>query len=348
VRTEKDRGFGIFVYHRVSRRITALESSIAVDPRVFERQIRRFAKQGNVLSLPTALNMMDSGEPFARDACVLTFDDGYRDNWTMAYPILRAYQVPATFFVVTDCISQKLLKWDDRLYRLLAKAKGKCVVVDIENNGVMVRRVRLDMSRPQGTLVDMLLTELTILADEDREDALAQIARQVGSKRSHSVPERLMLNWEEVGQMAQDPFIAIGSHSVSHVSLGRIPSERVAWQLQESKRQIEQHIDQEVDLFSYPFGQREDIGAETTGFLRSAGYKAAVTYIFGRNYGTTDPYDLRRVRAAGSDGFYTVLIQRLKLSPIGEHLKRSMFFCPRHYPEARAPDTVDSATEKVR
>ena len=124
--------------------------------------------------------------------------------------------------------------------------------------------------------------------------------------------------------MAQDPLMTIGSHTVTHVSLGRIPSEKVAWQLEESKRQIEQRIDQHVDLFSYPFGQREDVGAEAVGFLRSAGYKAALTYIYGRNYVTTDPYDLRRVRAAGSDSPYAAIIQRLKLSPIGEDIKRSM------------------------
>ncbi|MFQ5680788.1 MAG: polysaccharide deacetylase family protein [Candidatus Omnitrophota bacterium] len=97
----------VLMYHRVDGQ-QSLVSKLAVSPRAFERQMRFFSRHRyNVISLKNAVGLLKDGEKIPAKTVVITFDDGYEDNYSTAFPILKKYNIPATIFVIVDFIGHK-------------------------------------------------------------------------------------------------------------------------------------------------------------------------------------------------------------------------------------------------
>jgi peptidoglycan/xylan/chitin deacetylase (PgdA/CDA1 family) len=95
--------------------------------------------------------------------------------------------------------------------------------------------------------------------------------------------------------------IVFGAHTVTHPFLSKLGPDRAAWELSESKRRIETELQSSVEHFAYPNGREEDFAPWNKDVLRAAGYRAAVTTIWGLNYRSTDPLELRRGQPWESD-----------------------------------------------
>ena len=102
-----------------------------------------------------------------------------------------------------------------------------------------------------------------------------------------------MLTWDEVRLMSANG-ITFGGHTVNHPFLSRLTSDGFLWEVSECKRRIEDELQLPADYFAYPNGREEDFGLSNKVLIRKAGYRAAVTTIWGVNYGSTDPFELRR------------------------------------------------------
>jgi peptidoglycan/xylan/chitin deacetylase (PgdA/CDA1 family) len=88
--------------------------------------------------------------------------------------------------------------------------------------------------------------------------------------------------------------IEFGGHTVTHPFLSKLTAEQAAWEVSECKRRIEEEMQAPVGFFAYPNGREEDFAASNKKILRDAGYRGAVTTIWGMNYRSTDPMELRR------------------------------------------------------
>jgi len=89
---------------------------LSVTPENFERQIRYIKDKGfKVISLDEFTEGIKKGRRFARNGVVITMDDGYENNFTYAYPVLKKYNFPATIFLATNYIatSSGFLNWDE-------------------------------------------------------------------------------------------------------------------------------------------------------------------------------------------------------------------------------------------
>jgi peptidoglycan/xylan/chitin deacetylase (PgdA/CDA1 family) len=103
------------------------------------------------------------------------------------------------------------------------------------------------------------------------------------------------LSWEQLIELHRNG-VTIGSHTHRHLNLGLATEAEVAEELQISKRLLEERLETEVRYFSYPWGQRRNIGRAAPRLVRESGYRAACSTLWGRNVAGTDPYMLRRVR----------------------------------------------------
>ena len=86
--------------------------------------------------------------------------------------------------------------------------------------------------------------------------------------------------------------INFGGHTVNHPFLSRLTSDGFLWEVSECKRRIEDELQLPADYFAYPNGREEDFGLSNKTLIRQAGYRAAVTTIWGVNYSSTDPFEL--------------------------------------------------------
>jgi len=101
----------IVTFHRVQD--TDSPEGLTVSVPMFERYCRFFARHFRVVSLRDLVDKLERGEKLNRELAI-TFDDGYRDNFENAAPVLEKYSLPATFFVVTQWIGSDVVPWWDR------------------------------------------------------------------------------------------------------------------------------------------------------------------------------------------------------------------------------------------
>jgi peptidoglycan/xylan/chitin deacetylase (PgdA/CDA1 family) len=103
----------------------------------------------------------------------------------------------------------------------------------------------------------------------------------------------MMLTWDQVRHLKKRN-IDFGGHTVTHPFLSRLSPDQVTWEVTECKRRIELELQEPVDYFAYPSGRNEDFGSWNKDAIRSAGYRAAVSTIWGSNDRSTDRMELRR------------------------------------------------------
>ena len=277
-------------YHRIGNAEEAV-----YDPGVFSATVDEFDDQVcylkrhfHMFTLEEAVAIVNREEPL-RTGVLITFDDGYRDNYTQAFPVLRSHGVQGTFFLPTSFVGTSLLPfWDVIAYAIRHSGKEEIVVdypeaarFDLKPNSVR-RTLRAIMRRCK---------RLTAADREMFIDAL-QDACGVRPPRKHGA--RLFMNWDEVLEMYAGG-MAFGSHTRTHEVLRALSFEKQVDEVRESRRILEEHTRVCIDTLSYPNGRTWTFSNETKRALRESGYRAAFSFYGGINRSEDlDPLDVRR------------------------------------------------------
>jgi len=246
----------------------------------FERQIEYLAARYQVLTGPEFLAYLD-GTPASRSSALITFDDGYQDNFTAAFPVLRRYGVTAVFFVSTQFVGARENRlWLHRADAMLATADGSALEEWAERHKLGARRTgwRAALKR---------------LGRGARDDALGDLRQFVDGDAN--VPEHLApMTWDEIRAMA-DAGMTIGSHTASHQILAAASAREVGEELDASRADLEARLGRPCLLFSYPNGTPADFGFSDLEAVRSAGYACAFTQINGVVNARSPRYALPRI-----------------------------------------------------
>jgi peptidoglycan/xylan/chitin deacetylase (PgdA/CDA1 family) len=279
------RNLQILAYHRVNDDGDALFPAMPTGQ--FARQMEYLSAHCFPCSLDEAVARLARND-LPEKAVVVTFDDGYRDNYVHAFPILRRYGIPATIFLATGAIGSGKMIWHDRVFRAFRTTKVAALegFPNIENN-LPVRT--LEERRAAQARVLRLLWELP---DEERVDRIGRLEKCL-SIESKQTSVGLMLGWDEVLAMSTSG-ISFGSHTISHPILSKLPCRRLREEIEESKRIIENKIRRPITGFAYPVGRKQDFNDQVKAMVKEAGYQCGLTTIFGVNEAGQDPFELRR------------------------------------------------------
>jgi peptidoglycan/xylan/chitin deacetylase (PgdA/CDA1 family) len=209
---------------------------------------------------------------------LLTFDDGYKDNFDIALPILKKYEVPAIFLVTTGCIGSDGLLWHDRV-RLFYEMK--------ERKGIYrAAKVKKQCKKALGELKK---------ASPEKGTEYFKSLESAGQKHP-----RLMMTWEEVRQ-AHKQGIMIGPHTHSHPILAGLNEDQQREEIGRSVEAIKKNLGFSPRFFSYPEGGKQSYGDATIRALKQARIEVAFTIENGINSEDTPPYLLKRVGICPSD-----------------------------------------------
>jgi len=208
----------VLLYHRVEDASGVLD--LSVPPALFDAQLAWLRQECAVVPLETLLE--SAPESLPERAVALTFDDGYVDNLAVVAPILRKHELPATFFLTTRWLDDRGEYWWDLLERV--------TVTDAE-------RARMHDLMVHATL-------------EERDALVAEIA----GRQSAGAPRVRPMMADEVRQLAAEPRVAVGAHSVNHLALPNQSREVVRREIEESCAALERVVGRPVSLFAYPYG----------------------------------------------------------------------------------------------
>ena len=282
------RGRGaILNYHRVlpSNKIDNSLVNISVSTDNFIHQLNYLKNNFDIISLDDLLFHLKSKSNEFKIA--ITFDDGYSDNLDYAYPILEKLKAPATIYVITKFINNKVIPWWIKLDHFIKnnpKIFGdKKKIFEFYKNDILLR------------------DQLTI----DKK-----ISSIIG-KNYKLEYNRTFLDQKEIQYLSKQKFITIGSHSHSHYNFSKLTQEQTFSEFKTSKSILEKIIKKKIFHFSYPYGSHQNINFKFNNFLKKLGYLSAVTTII-KKLNQQDPFQLPRIFINNDNHLF-----RLKLKLIG-------------------------------
>jgi peptidoglycan/xylan/chitin deacetylase (PgdA/CDA1 family) len=279
--------FQILVYHRVLPVSDPFViSMVTVD--LFARQMRLLKECYRPVSLDTLIEELDGGR-VPPGTVAVTFDDGYRDNYEHAWPVLKACGVPATVYVATGLTGTRRTSWYDQvLSALRAPGPGR---FSFEPAGV--RDADISGAEKRAAVAYGLLEWLKGFPPAARD---AQVAALLAALGKPPEPEdRLMLDWDEIRAMRASRLIAFGAHTVHHPILSHLPEAEMESEIAGSQRALENALQEPIRHFAYPNGKPGDYTAATQAALKRLGFVSAVTTSPGVNGRETDRFGwLRR------------------------------------------------------
>jgi peptidoglycan/xylan/chitin deacetylase (PgdA/CDA1 family) len=274
-------------YHRVSDVCDSFLPPMSI--KTFETQMTYLARHCTVLNLDEAVERIKT-QDVPDHAVVVTFDDGYADNYIHAFPILRRLSIPATIFLPTDVIGTGRVLWHDQVFSALSKSKVPLIEGFPENGS----RFSLETLQDRRHAQDAILRYIRSLDVSRRNHEIGRLFGLLDFSMNLESP-RVYLDWSEVKAM-QSHGIGFGSHTATHPILSLLSEAEAREEVLESKRLIEKNLGIRVKSFAYPSGRRQDFSETTKALLRESGYECAVTMIHGTNSVGADLFEMRRTQ----------------------------------------------------
>jgi peptidoglycan/xylan/chitin deacetylase (PgdA/CDA1 family) len=238
----------------------------------FARLLAYLQARFHVISLETFLQGDGATAGGSKPCCLLTFDDGWRDTYTTAYPLLRKFGMPAVVFVATGVVGSKGGFWEEQLRKA----------------------VRLSASDVQATSkesdLEIMIERLAHMPAEKRQAFLAKLLPAAGSNGSADATDR-MSSWSQVIEMSRDG-VEIGAHSVSHPLLTYERGATLQRELSACKAALENAVGKPVRAFAYPYGDWDE---RVRRRVEQSGYDCAFITLPGWHERGRNRYTIRRI-----------------------------------------------------
>ena len=218
----------------------------------------------------------------SKPRCVVTFDDGWIDNFTTAYPWLKKFGVPAVIFVVPDFVESGKPFWVEQLVHAWREPHQR------ERIQSRLRELAVDGPGPRANLEDVV-EWLKHMVAQRRQRILGGLLSSQESERDPEVDRPV--TWDQLREMCQKG-IEVGSHTVSHPLLTYEDDATVERELRECKQVIEERLATNVRAFAYPNG---DWDPRVRKMVQQAGYECAFTTCRGWHRHGEDPFTIRRI-----------------------------------------------------
>lgn len=301
----------VLVYHRILRPEDHPydRDVIEASPEQFDDQMRMLRKRYDVATPDELPGLVANPRQLRHFRVGITFDDGYRDNYTNAFPILKSHGLKAIFFLPTHFVGTMRLPWWDRIANLVRTSKRSTITLEYPKRVSVV----VDRADPEPA-IRTVIRAYTRSTGVELEKFLAEVERACDGPLPAEGTERQFLSFEEAAEM-QAAGMGIGSHSHSHTVLGNMLPEDQRDECLRS-REVLEASGLRADTFAYPVGQPTSFSKTTMGCVKEAGYRVAFSNYGGINLpDQLDPFDVRRL-GMGMDEDVSRLRLRLALSQL--------------------------------
>jgi peptidoglycan/xylan/chitin deacetylase (PgdA/CDA1 family) len=276
-RTLSARMARILMYHNFSGPGSTDPDALNMDG--IRRQFGYLQRHFRVVPLLQLVEQLASGRDPESRSVALTVDDGRRNCYEFFFPLLKEFELPATFFVVSSFIRREDWIWTDKVMWLSEQIR--CV------DELAPNRIR-DVFR-----------SLNRMRPEERNARLEAMAERAGITIPQDAPKKYEpCSWSELREIADSGLVEVGSHTVTHPILSSVTDEESWRELTLSRSQIEESIGRKVNSFCVPNGMPGDYRLSQIHQIADAGYACAVVSQFGLVGRGSDPYQLPRMGAA--------------------------------------------------
>lgn len=224
-----------------------------------------------VVSLDTVYEILVNKRKIDKKFVVFTFDDGYIDTYTLAYPIFKKYNIPFTIYVTTCFVDKTVNLW---WYALKDLVKNNTIVKFSYNENNYSYIVKTQKQKNQ---VYSKIKELILSQDDLGSNKLMENIFMKNGIDLQEYSDKLTLNWDQIKELSKDKSVTIGAHTTNHYNLKRLDKESVKKEIIESKSKLEIFTGAKVENFAFPFGTRNEVGKREFELVRDLGFKTITT-----------------------------------------------------------------------
>ena len=291
----------ILMYHRVTNSLNSIidysSDGMTVTYKVFEKQMKYLSRNYNVVSLNQLLSYLIREEDMPKRLCVITFDDGWKEVYDYAYPVLKKFRLPATIFLTTNHVEEKNWFWEERLKYLIARIFQSKQDMKLHANNSLINKLEKcglqDIVSIKRRELNSYIAKIIYRCRKENPERLNSIFQELENliHLSSIIEPRLFLNWREVKEMSQNG-ISFGAHTQSHCNLTTCSENETSKEVNNSKNILEREIDFTVDTFAYPYG-KYDLAVKS--IVKESGFICACSTESGFLDKNSDHFALKRV-----------------------------------------------------
>lgn len=278
----------ILTYHRFARE----KEPSKISAREFRSHLEYLKIHNRVLPLAETIDCLKQGKTLPPNATVITIDDGYADAYDIAFPLLKEFGLPATVYAITDFLDKKIWLWTDLMRYALLNTKKDSIKIDFGPYDIIEARFTDDAKRLE--TANRINERLKKLPNDLRDRKINAIGNDLEVEVPELPPASFgSMNWIQAREMEAEN-IWIESHTVTHPILTNVGQAVLDFEMQTSKRRLEEVLGRRVDHFCYPNGS---LDKNVCAAARNAGYASAVTTAYGFNDARTNPFSMNRIDA---------------------------------------------------
>ena len=282
----------ISMYHYTRDLINSRYPEIkGLDYPLFEKQLQFFKDNFNVIKMEELIDALKNGSDLPENALLLTFDDGYIDNYTVALPLLKKYGFQGSFFIPAKTFCENKILDVNKIHFILAVVPNRNEM-DVLYDDLLKQ---IDIYREAGHQIpdtDELIDKYamanrfddarTVFCKRVLQTALPEMIRNeisdylfnkyVGIKES-SFAKELYLNREQIALMKENGMF-IGIHGYDHYWLGNLEEEKMKRDIDKALEEMSDYIDENCWVMNYPYGSYNE---EVIKYIESKGCVLALT-----------------------------------------------------------------------
>lgn len=312
----------VLAYHRINdcqaASFDAYAPNVSATVEEFKLQIDYVAENYAVISLDQLAAFVSGDGSLPNNALLITFDDGYLDNYENAFPVLQNYGLPAVIFLMTSRMDSPTLRpwWDEVAYYFHHTKHPQ--TIELPLLGIC----SLANINEKTETCDAFMEALKQVSEDEKQTILAGLPTYFDMAPPNDPP--MFMSWEQINTLVANG-VACQPHTVTHPIMTRVPVEEARKQLVGAKQIIEEKTQQSAIAFAYPNGQLEDYNSEIIDVLKALDYKMAFTLQSGpmRNSDVLlHPFEICRIFIGHRD---THDIFRLKLAGIPRLISQPKF-----------------------
>lgn len=291
----------VLAYHRIADALSPdfayYRPNVSTTPEMFRRHMAFVAEHFNVIDLKSLWDFIQLGKALPPYPLLISFDDGYLDNYECAFPILKEYNLPAMMSLVTSRMSNpKPLWWDECSYYFHHTQQE---MVDLPLLG---QQDISDMDK-RDAVCEAFIERAKRMPPDWQQCAVEQVQHLLDVE--YRDPKPHFISWDQAREMA-DNRITLQGHTITHPILSQISIGQMYWEILQSTYEVQREIGQAPMAFTYPNGHPQDYTQETVDAVCEAGYSMAFTYTQGAvlaNNIKRYPYQLPRIHIGYRDTF---------------------------------------------
>jgi len=249
-------------------------NNLKLSPQFFEYVIKTAIVQNRYfISLDELWEILIHNKKLDKKATLITFDDGYRDNFLYAYPILKKYDIPFTIYINSGFINKEFFPW----WLIIADLIKKKDTIFWEN-----KKFNIDSKLKKEKFYFLIRNKLINCNSKEK---IEKIVNMICEENKCSIKKNnLFMSWKEIKELLNYPKFCLGTHTYFHLNLTVLNEEQIQQEIERDIKEIKKNTGIEPKHISYPFGfYNKKVISVVKCFSLYTGVSTKLNFVFNKN-----------------------------------------------------------------